>query len=156
MKEIVSESIIAQFKRALTMFKEAVLAFPESEWKIGDTNYLRPAGVGYHVVETIEFYVGDQPAGVFKFGARFGVDWEASESEKFPTQKQLLEYLDEVWRSAEAWMSVNDLTQPEKLFSWTGKTLLSRMGYLLRHIQHHTAEMALELTRRGYQAPQWK
>ena len=156
MKAIVSESMLAQFDRALVMFGGAVSAFPESEWKIGDTDYLRPAGVAYHVVETIEFYASDQSAEEFKFGARFGVDWEGSESEKFPTQKQILEYLDEVWRTTGAWLGAINLTQPETLFPWTGKTLLSRMGYVLRHIQHHTAEMALELTRRGYQAPEWK
>jgi len=156
MNEIVSESMIAQFNRALVMFREAVTAFPESEWKVGETDYLRPAGIAYHLIETIEFYAGDQSADEFKFGARFGVDWEGGEPGKFPTQHQILEYLEEVWVKAEAWINDHDLTQPESLFPWTGKTLLSRMGYLLRHIQHHTAELALELTRRGLQPPGWE
>jgi hypothetical protein len=43
-----------QFMRALTMFREAVSAFPAEEWRKGDTDYLRPAGVAYHQVVTIQ------------------------------------------------------------------------------------------------------
>jgi hypothetical protein len=49
MKETVSDSIISQFKSVLTMFKDAVLTFPESEWKIGDTDYLRH--IQHHTAE---------------------------------------------------------------------------------------------------------
>ena len=154
--ELVSSSILDHFERALTMFKEAASAFPDSEWKIGDTDYLRPAGVAYHVVESIRGYTGNIPFDKFNWGGRFNVDWETPDSEKLPSQQELLEYLDEVRADAEEWIKVNDLTQTEHLFVWTGKTLLSRMVYLLRHIQHHTAEMALELTKRGFKAPEWK
>jgi len=154
--ESVSSSIMDHFERALQMFKEAASAFPESEWKIGDTDYLRPAGAAYHVVESIRFYTGNTPHDKFNWGGRFNVDWESSDSEKLPSQQELLEYLDEVCADAREWIKTNDLTQAERLFVWTGKTLLSRTAYLLRHIQHHTAEMALELTKRCYKAPEWK
>ena len=154
--ELVSSSIVDHFERALMMFKEAASAFPENEWKIGDTDYLKPVGVAYHIVESIRFYTGDTPVDKFNWGGRFNVDWESPDSEKFPSQQELLEYLGEVWGSGKEWIKTNDLTQAEQLFVWTGKTLLSRTVYLLRNIQHHTVEMALELTKRGYQAPEWK
>ena len=154
--EAVSSSVIEQFNRGIAMFREAILAFPEDNWKMGETDYLRPVGVAYHVVETIQFYTGDLPADQFKWGGRFGVDWESPESGKLPSQPELLGYLDEVWSIARGWIASHDLTHAEEIFTWTGKTLLSRMGYVLRHTQHHTAEMALELTKRGYQAPDWK
>lgn len=154
--ELVSSSVLEQFNRGLAMFREAVLAFPGHEWKLGETDYLRPAGVAYHVVETLRFYAGDTPADRFNWGGRFGVDWESPESERLPSQQELIDYLDEVWPVAREWIAANDLTHAEILFPWTGPTLLSRMGYVLRHIQHHTAEMALELTRRGCKAPEWK
>ena len=68
----------------------------------------------------------------------------------------LVAYLDEEWAKAREWIEGSDLTQPEQLFPYTGKTVLERAVYLLRHTQHHTAEMALELTKRGCRAPDWR
>ncbi|NTW43832.1 MAG: hypothetical protein HGB14_05220, partial [Anaerolineaceae bacterium] len=45
-----------QFVRALSMFREAVKAFPPAEWCKGDTPYQRPAGLALHTVEAVDDY----------------------------------------------------------------------------------------------------
>jgi hypothetical protein len=152
----INESVLDQFERSLTMFREAVSAFDEQEWKKGDSDYQRPAGIAYHLIETIHFYTSNEHARLFPWGGAFGVDWETPDAEKLPNQQQILTYLDETWVVSKEWMNISDLSQEEKLYPGTGRTVLSKMGYLLRHTQHHTAELSLELTRRGFNAPEWR
>lgn len=152
----IKKSLSGQFRRSLMMFKEAVLAFPPDEWRKGDLDYLRPAGVAYHVLETIDFYAGDQSADQFPWGGRFAVDWEDHDSARLPSQDQLVVYLGEIEQKLEDWLERTDLLSPERTFSYTGATALARALYGLRHVQHHVAEMSLELTRRGCQPPDWK
>ena len=153
---MIISSLIDQFDRALHMFRTAVTNCPDDEWLTGDLDYLRPAGVAYHVVESLVFYGGDVAVDSFNWGGRFGCDWEDPDASKLPTRKDVLTYLDETWSSVRTWMMTCDPDQSETLFSWTGTILHSRLLYVLRHIQHHTAEMSLELKRRGYVCPDWK
>jgi hypothetical protein len=150
-----AEAFADQFVRTLAMFREAVKAFPADEWCKGDTPYQRPAGLALHLVEAIDDFAVLKPGESGKT-RRFNVDWEEKDSAKLPSQDDLMAYLDEVEQRLAHLLANADLTAAEGLFRWTGSTLLSRMAYLLRHTQHHLAEMCLELHRRGYKAPQWQ
>jgi hypothetical protein len=152
----IASAVLEQFERSLAMFRQTASGCPAGEWRKGPKDYLRPAGTAYHVVESLRFYTGTTPADKFDWGGKFRTDWENPDSSKLPPQEDLLPYLDEVWSVARAWIVHQDLSLPEPSFPWTGSTLLSRMGYLLRHIQHHTAELGAELFRRGYPLPDWK
>ncbi len=150
-----AEAMADQFVRTLAMLREAVMVFPADEWRKGDTPYQRPAGLALHTVEAID------DLAVLKRGEsgrdrRFGVDWEEQDSARLPSQEELLAYLGEVDRRLARFLAGADLLAGEDLFRWTGSTLLSRMAYVLRHTQHHLAEMCLELHRRGYKAPPWQ
>jgi hypothetical protein len=155
-QDVLSQAMLGQFRRTLAMFREAAQTFRAEEWRAGDLDYLRPAGVAYHIVETIDFYAGDQSANQFPWGARFGASWEEAQSERLPSQKQVLGYLDDVEAKLKMWLVSADLSAPEQAFPWTGPIQLARAVYLLRNTQHHVAEMSLELTRRGYPAPSWR
>ncbi len=37
--------VFNQYQRALKVFREPVMTFPPDEWRKGDIDYLRPAGV---------------------------------------------------------------------------------------------------------------
>lgn len=154
-KNALGQAIAGQFRRALKMFRQAVLAFPAQEWHVGELDYLRPAGLAYHALETIDFYTSDQPAAQFPWGNRFGVDWEEQRSELLPPQEDLIAYLDEIESKLAHWFKTVDLTAPEQSYPWTGVSKLERTLYILRHTHHHLAEMCLELTRRGYSGPEW-
>lgn len=150
-----AEALADQFLRALAMFREAVAAFPADEWRKGDTPYQRPAGLALHVVDSLDGYCALRP-GEAGTSPRFAVTWEEKDSAKLPVQDELLAYLDEVEPKLTRFLTEGDLTSAETLFRWTGSTLLGRAAYNLRHLQHHLAEMCLELHRRGLTAPEWQ
>lgn len=152
----VTRPVLEHFRRTFAMFREAVEACPAGEWCEGELDYLRPAGVAYHVLETIDFYTSEQSVDTFEWGGRFGVGWEGAHADQLPSQEQVLLYLDEMETRVEEWLTSNHLLAPEQTYPWTGSVLLARALYVLRNTQHHVAEMSLELTRRGYSAPQWK
>jgi hypothetical protein len=148
-----AEALADQFMRALGMFRRAVEAFPADEWRKGDTPYQRPAGLATHVAESVHGYCALRPG---EFSDGLGVDWEEQDSSKLPSQEQLFRYLDQVERDLAGYLAEADLSAAEELFRWTGATLLSRAIYNLRHLQHHLAEMCLELHCRGAEAPDWQ
>jgi hypothetical protein len=154
-KNVLAQAISGQFRRALKMLREAVQAFPVEEWRAGDNHYLRPAGLAYHALETIDFYTSDRPASQFPWGNRFGADWEDPRSELLPPQEDVITYLDEIESKLAHWFKTTDLTAPERSYPWTGVSKLERTVYMLRHTHHHLAEMCLELSRRGYSGPEW-
>ena len=142
--------------RSLTMLEDAVVAFTPEEWRTGELPYLRPAGLALHTVETIEFYASDKAATEFSWGHRFGVDWEEGESDRLPDQAGILAYLIEVEATLRAWFRETNLPAPEPLYPWAGANKLALAMYLQRHTQHHVAELAIELTRRGLTPPKWR
>jgi len=150
-----AEALADQSLRALAMLRQAIQAFPAAEWRKGDTPYQRPAGWALHALASIDDYCTLKPG---EAGANppFAVNWEEKDSSKLPSQDEMLAYLDQMERKLAGLLAQADLSQPETLFRWTGSTLLSRVVYLLRHVQHHLAEMCLELHRRGIPAPQWQ
>jgi len=151
----VREALRDQLSRTNRMFRQAVELCPDDEWHKGDMPYLRPAGLALHVVETIDFYAGEQAADAYPWGYRFDVDWEDADAGKLPRRDKLLAYLDDAERKLDTWLDEADLLASESTFPWTGTNGLGRMVYLLRNTQHHLAEICLELTRRGYDAPEW-
>jgi hypothetical protein len=155
-ENLMTQAVIDQFQRALTMFRDAVAAFSPESWRAGEPDYARPAGVAYHVVETLDFYVSDQPVDAFAWGERFGVDWESPDSDSLPAQAQVLAYLEEVEPALMTWLEGTDLASSEDVYPWTGPAKLGRAIYVLRNTQHHVAEMNLELVRRGHNHVEWR
>ena len=154
----ISVSLMDQFARAWGMLREAVQHFPAEQWRSGEVDYLVPARLAIHVIEAGEFYAGDTPEG-FRWGSRFGVDWEGSPADQFPSQEEVLTYLEEIQVRVEAWLGGlhdADFLAPEAAFPWTGKTVLDRAIYVLKHHHQHLGEMNAELRRRNLPRSQWQ
>ncbi len=151
----INQEVRDQFLRVLKRFREAVQAFPENEWRTGESPYQRPAGLADHLLTTIDYYTSDLTAEEFPWNERLGVDWESPEDDTLATQSMILIYLDDMEERIREWMITTDLAAPEGLHPYTGQIKLGRALYLLRHCQHHFAELCLELHRRGIKAPEW-
>ncbi|GAF93600.1 unnamed protein product [marine sediment metagenome] len=157
-KNVVAAEVYAQFRRAFSMLRGSIEAFGEEEWRGGDIDFLIPCRQAYHAIESVEYYLSEYP-GEFKWGHRFDGDWEGMPAGELPTQEEVLDYLDEMQATVDAWLKgLGDegLLAPQKGFPWTGKTPLGRALYVLRHGQHHLAEMNTELRRRGIDRPDWQ
>ncbi len=53
-------------------------------------------------------------------------------------------------------MSDADLLEAPNAFPWTGKTVLGRMLYTLRHTMTHQAELSMILRLHGAEETEWR
>jgi tetratricopeptide (TPR) repeat protein len=150
-----AEAVADQFLRTLSMLRIAVSTFPEGEWRVGETLYQRPAGLALHIVQSIDFYSALKP-GDGSEDTLTKIHWEERDSSKLPSQEELLGFLDIVEERLANFIAKSDFQAEEEQFQWTGFTVLSRAMYNLRHTQHHLADMAMELQRRGFTPPDWQ
>ena len=150
------KEVAEQFERVFYKFRETVEAFPEEEWRIGETPYQRPAGLAGHILATIDFYSSGLPAEEFPWGKRLGADWEDPNDEVLPSKELILDYLTEMEGRILRWTSRTDFSATETLHPYTGETVLGRAMYVIRHCESHLAELSLELRRRGLLGPEWR
>jgi len=148
-----AEAMADQFMRAFGMLRLAITAFSAEGWCKGDTPYQRPAGLALHALESTHGYSGLEPG---EIEAGLGMSWDEKDSSKLPTQEEMLAYLEKVEQSVARFLAQADLMAAEEHARFTGATVLSKAVYMLRHTQHHLAEMCFELHRRGIQAPDWQ
>lgn len=149
-----NETITRQFARSWQVVTEAMAAFTPEEWVTGEVDYLTPARLAYHIVETAEFYTSDTPEG-FPWGHRFGCDWEGAKVEELPDQDAVAAYLAEVRDQAKRFLS-QDLLAEDPDFPWCGGARLDRALYLVRHTHHHVGELWSEIKRCGHNLPDWR
>jgi len=153
----ISESIIENLSLTWQMYREAINNIPDDEWKTGEIDYLIPARQLLHGIETLDYYLTTAPD-VFVHDYRFNIDWQRASADQLPNKTQLNTYLDEVKEKMETWIKSLDDERfhgPEKMFPWTGSSLLGRILYSLEHSRHHLGELNGELRRRGLPRIKW-
>ena len=89
----IGNELSAQFERTHQMLAKTIESYQGSAWVEGKENYLVPARLAYHLVETIEYYLSDASSEEFSWGGRFGGDWEGMPASDLPGQKEMIEYL---------------------------------------------------------------
>jgi hypothetical protein len=150
-----AEALADQWLRMFSMLRNAINVLPAEEWISGETLYQRPAGLVLHILQSIDYYAGlVQGDGSEHELTQIG--WQERDAAKFPDQAAIQEYLDVVEQRLASFLVKADFQAEEKLFNWTGKTVLSRTLYSLRHAGHHLADLAMELQRRGFEPPNWE
>jgi hypothetical protein len=149
-----AEAVADQFMRTFSMLRGAVESFSPQEWIQGETNYQRPVGQALHIAQTAAMYSASKP-GDSVDDPLMQINWESPDPAVFPDRKSFLGFLDRVEEKLARFIGGADLNSPEDQFPWTGATKLSRVLYTLRHTQHHLADMAMELQRRGQRPPDW-
>jgi hypothetical protein len=150
-----AEALADQFLRTLSMLKVAIATCPQDGWREGETLYQRPAGMTLHIVQAMDTYSAMQAGG--QSGDPLGdINWEDREASHLPSQVEVQAYLELVEQRLAHFIADSDLEAEETLFPWTGSSLLSRALYALRHAQHHLADLAMELQRRGLRPPDWQ
>jgi uncharacterized damage-inducible protein DinB len=153
------KAIEEQFRRTFAMWKEEVKNIPADEWRKGKIDYLIPSRHLCHMAVTADYYVGDALADEYDWNSLFGGDWEAMCPEDLPNKKKALEKLGEIEKIVNGRLAKpadKDLYVNEKQSPWTGKTLASKLMYLLRHTQHHLGELHAELRHRGIERAKWR
>lgn len=154
----IGEAVADQFARAWEMFAAFTQSFPEESWRAADRPELCPARWAYHAVSAADFYSRQSPDG-FRQHQRFRTNWETDDLPKLPSQGEILSYAEQVRNRQDAWLrstSDAELLAANDAFPWTGKTVLDRMVYSLRHLQHHTGEMRMLQRVHGLASLDWR
>jgi DinB family len=111
-----------------------------------------------HVLETIEYYLGDKKSEDFPWGHRFHLDWENAQAESAPGKEAMRAYQKDVEQLVHRVLdgkSDRDLAAPETAHPWTGKTYLGKLLYLMRHTQQHIGDINRVLRFSGCDALEW-
>ena len=128
------------------------------QWRIGEFDYLIPARLILHALETLDFYSSKSPDN-FTHGYRFKIDRKTAKPEQLPSKAQLRTYLKEVEEKTVSWLRdlvYKDFLSPELEFPWTGSTVLCRVLYSVEHCRQHFGELNAELRRRQLPRIKWK
>jgi len=153
----ISESFIENLSLTWQMYREAITNIPEKEWNTGEIDYLIPARLILHGLETLDYYSTKTPE-ISIEGIQFKLDDQKTPAEQLPDQTQMNQYLEAVKDKLETWIKgLNDESfhSPETEFPWTGSTLHGRLLYSLEHSRHHLGELNGELRRRGLPRVKW-
>jgi len=154
----ISESIIENISLTWKMSEDVFKKIPDSQWRTGENDYLIPARLMLHTIETMDFYSSISPDN-YEHHYRFRIDTDRVSPELLPNKQQLETYLREVQQKTESWLkdlSDEDFLSPEYEFPWTGSTVLGRVLYLLEHSRQHFGELNAELRIRGLPRIKWR
>jgi len=155
----IGKELSAQFERTHQMLIKTIESYQGPAWVVGKENYLVPARLAYHLVETIEYYLSDVSSEEFSWGGRFGGDWEGMPALDLPGQKEMIEYLGEMMTELRKQLSAqkDETFLAENLtFPWTGKTKLGHILYVMRHSLHHHGELCALLYESGCKEVNWR
>jgi uncharacterized damage-inducible protein DinB len=153
---IIAEILERQYKSCFNTIREVMEGCPEGEWRISDHPRFIPSRLALHILETIEYYIGDSRE--FK-ESQFG-DSESLTPDTLPSQESLRGYFNAVRdRLYIKLRSLGDeeFLSPETLFTDREERymLLDLYIYTLRHTQHHVGQLVEEMRRRGVEGPRW-
>lgn len=153
----IRDALIEQWDRTWGMLRDAIQNFPENQWRTGDDDYSVPARLALHAVDTAAFYAYESPEAAPN-PIRFHVDWKEAAPAELPSRDEILQFLADTQKGLSTWLAAQDDGQmcAKNAFEWTGGSVLSRMIYSVRHLQHHAAELNLELHRRGLNSADWR
>jgi uncharacterized damage-inducible protein DinB len=138
----ITSGLLSQFVNTWNMLREAIANVPDEFWygTEHDWNY---ALTVYHIIETQEFYLGDNPKEMV-WGKLLGKkdNEEATAQDKYPSKESLLDYLAEIEERIQEYLKHVTLTQllEKDGFKWFS-SIFQKWLYLLRHNAHHLGEL---------------
>ena len=141
--------LLNQFESSWKMLRAALENIPDERWHdgTGDWHFSYNA---YHIVETMDFYIHDNPE-MMKWGGKAGYHWEKGvdvEKEILPkiTKDIVVTYLDEMEKKVSKALSSMDMEtlNTKDGFHWFN-SVFEKLVYLLRHNMHHIGELSKTL-----------
>ncbi|MFX0212323.1 MAG: DinB family protein [Candidatus Hodarchaeota archaeon] len=147
-----------QFNRMWKLLSEVIVKTPNDIWGKDLRSLHASSRLAFHTVETVDFYIGETETN-FPWGKKFGEPlWETFTESKLPTKAQVKEYADEMKKKVETiFAKCNDIKflEPQKIFSWTGETLLDRFVYILKHSYYHLGQINQLIKESGNEPTDW-
>jgi hypothetical protein len=152
----IGQILQAQFDRVWTMLRQALDRCSDEQLRSAQIPWLAPARQAFHIIDNASFYLHPDPD-AFKWG-RLCRAWATCAFDELPDRTEIRATLEAVERKTCVWLSSMSDTQwtaEQEKMPWTGKTMLDRALYALRHTQHHVGLINCELRRLGLPRPEW-
>ncbi len=142
---IIASPLLKQFQSSFKMLKQALENITDLRWNDGIDGWFF-CMTAYHVVETMEFYIGSSPD-TMKWGERAGYNWDDVkfvETDVLPliTKSLVTEYLDEMEQKITILLdsTTDSLLSGKDGFHWF-ESIYEKLIYLLRHNMSHIGEL---------------
>jgi hypothetical protein len=155
---LLTEDLLDQFQRAIAMLGATIHKFAPQQWTQGLSTFQAPAKVAYHTVECLDAYFREDPDAEYRWGHRFGAPFWKLADEEQPSQKVLVEYLEDLeTRIVRELSSLTDdqLTAPHDAERRHAETRLGHYIYALRHTMHHHGALTLLSVHHGNRGGSW-
>lgn len=159
MSAVVVASLTEQFTRAWDMLLEAADNVPDDQWDQAPDQRVSPTRIVYHVLTAAERYTWLGPADDYTVQREFGLNWIEVPARELLDKPEALRHITAFKAKTLAWIQhfgPDGLVSDAPLWPWTGSCALAQGLYHLRHLQHHLAELSIELRRRGHTPATWR
>ena len=158
-EKTITEGLLRQFKSSWKMLRTAIENVPDEKWHDGSEGWFFSM-TAYHFVETMEFYIGNDPDAM-KWGKRAGYNWDHVkdiEKDILPliTKELVNSYLDDMektYAKAFSSMTLDELAGKDGFHWFT--SVYEKLVYLLRHNMHHQGELSRTLSDWGCKRAKW-
>ena len=144
----IAEALTHQFRRTWRPIGRVIEECPSELWTASVEGVSTPASCMYHTIYWWDVFTRARSADA---GGGFS-------EQHPPTQVQALSYHAGVGQRAEAWLGRRSEEQFLKALrtARTGRCMLSRAIYYLRHNQHHLADMQIVFRQHGIKVDRWE
>jgi len=129
----------SQYHAALAMLRDAIEQCPDAEWLIRDHKNAFWQ-VAYHVLFFAHLYLQQNETTFVLWSQHHGAD-DGTRGEPY-SKAQVLEYWSFVDHAVDGAVDLLDLESPESGFSWYTMSKLEHQLVNIRHVQHHSAQLA--------------
>ena len=158
MSTVLTEDLLDQYRRAISMLRTTIGKFTEEQWTSGISWFQAPAKVAYHGIECLDAYFREDPDAPYTWGYRFGAPFWELANDAQPNQEDLLSYLQDIEeRIVRELSSLSDeeLTAPHDAEKRHAETRLGHYVYALRHTMHHHGALTLLSIYHGNEGGSW-
>jgi len=129
----------SQYHAALAMLRDAIEQCPDAEWSSRDHKNAFWQ-VAYHVLFFAHLYL-QQNETTFVLWSQHHGDGDGTRDAPY-SKAQVLEYWSFVDQGVDGAVDLLDLESPESGFSWYNMSKLEHQLVSIRHVQHHSAQLA--------------
>ena len=129
----------SQYHAALAMLRDAIEQCPDAEWLSRDHKNAFWQ-VAYHVLFFAHLYLQQNETTFVLWSQHHGAD-DGTRGEPY-SKAQVLEYWSFVDHAVDGAVDLLDLESPESGFSWYTMSKLEHQLVNIRHVQHHSAQLA--------------
>ncbi|MBN1330562.1 MAG: DinB family protein [Candidatus Heimdallarchaeota archaeon] len=154
----ISNGLLSQFASTWKMLKQAINIIPDEYWYMTNKEWTYSYTV-YHIIETQEFYLRNDPEGM-QWGRLLGGEIDNENipaEEKYPSKAVIIDYMEKIeTKIIEHLQNISN----EQLFQKDGfkwfSSVFEKLLYLLRHNAHHLGELGRMLREWDCERMRWQ